>query len=70
MVVDIRKDEVRIMTDLEKIEKLCTTANVSAEDAKSALDACDGDILDAMIYLEKIGKVSIVTVGYFASLAI
>ena len=44
--------------DLEKIEKLCTTANVSAEDAKSALDVCDGDILDAMIYLEKIGKVS------------
>ena len=45
------------MTDLEKVEKLREKANVSFTEAKEALDSSDGDILDALIYLEKQGKV-------------
>ena len=40
----------------EKVEKLREKANVSYEDAKAALEAANGDILDAMIILEKEGK--------------
>lgn len=45
------------MATMELVEKLREKANVSYEDAKAALDACNDDILDAMIYLEKQGKV-------------
>lgn len=45
------------MENFEKVEKLRARANVSFEEAKAALDACDGDLLDAMVYLEKQGKV-------------
>ena len=45
------------MTDFEKIEKLREHANVTFEDAKAALDAANGDLLDAMIWLERNGKV-------------
>ncbi|MBO7356954.1 MAG: hypothetical protein J6U37_00310 [Lachnospiraceae bacterium] len=41
----------------EKVEKIRNTANVSYEEAKEALEAANGDLLDAMIYLEKNGKV-------------
>lgn len=41
----------------EKVEKLRERANVTFEEAKAALDACGGDLLDAMVYLEKMGKV-------------
>lgn len=44
------------MTDFEKIEKLRQHADVTFEEAKQALDAADGDILDAMIWLENHGK--------------
>jgi len=40
----------------EKVEKLREKANVSYEEAKNALEACGGDILEAMILLEKEGK--------------
>ena len=45
------------MDRLEKVEKLRSKANVSYEEAKEALDASNDDILDAMVYLEKKGKV-------------
>jgi len=45
------------MLTLEQVEKLREKANVSFEEAKAALDACGGDLLDALIYLEKQGKV-------------
>ena len=45
------------MTDLEKVEKLRERADVTYEEAKEALDASNGDLLDAMVYLEKHGKV-------------
>jgi len=44
------------MTDLEKAEKLREKADVSFAEAKEALDLSGGDILDALIYLEKQGK--------------
>ena len=46
------------MDEFEKIEKLVEKANVSFEEARDALKACDGDLLDAMVYLEKLGKTS------------
>ena len=45
------------MEQFEKVEKLREKANVSYEEAKEALEANDWDILDAMVYLEKLGKV-------------
>jgi hypothetical protein len=45
------------MDELEKVEKLRQRADVSYEEAKEALDAAGGDLLDAMVYLEKQGKV-------------
>jgi len=46
------------MDMFEKVEKLRERANVSYEDAKAALEQANGDILDAMIILEKQGKTS------------
>ncbi|RKM61726.1 hypothetical protein D6856_05860 [Butyrivibrio sp. XB500-5] len=45
------------MDEFEKIEKLRTRADVSYEEAKAALGEANGDLLDAMIILEKQGKV-------------
>ena len=45
------------MATLEQVEKLRERANVSFEEAKSALEASNDDLLDAMIFLEKQGKV-------------
>ncbi|MCL2167210.1 MAG: DUF4342 domain-containing protein [Clostridiales bacterium] len=45
------------MITLEQVEKLKERANVSYEDAKVALENSDGDMLDAVIYLEKQGKI-------------
>ena len=45
------------MEHFEKVEKLRERANVSYEEAKEALEAADWDLLDAMVYLEKKGKV-------------
>lgn len=51
------RKQVRVMDQLEKVEKLRQRANVTYEDAKNALEACQWDMLDAMVYLEKLGKV-------------
>ena len=45
------------MEEFEKVERLVEKAHVSYEDAKKALEESGGDMLDAMIYLEKEGKV-------------
>lgn len=45
------------MDEFDKVEKLRQRANVSYEEARDALRACDGDLLDAMVYLEKLGHV-------------
>ncbi|MCR5226632.1 MAG: hypothetical protein K6E27_05415 [Eubacterium sp.] len=52
------------MVDFEKVEKLVQKANVSYEDAKTALEAANGDMLDAIIALEKEGKVKSQTSSY------
>ena len=44
------------MDNLEKVEKLVDKACVTYEEAKAALEQADGDLLDAMIILEKGGK--------------
>lgn len=43
------------MKEYEKAERLRQCANVSYEEARDALRACGGDLLEAMIYLEKLG---------------
>jgi hypothetical protein len=56
------------MTTLEQVEKLCAMANISYEEAKAALDAANGDLLDAIIILEKQGKVHAPSgSGYYSS---
>jgi hypothetical protein len=45
------------MATLESVDKLRERANVSYDDAKAALEACGDDILEAMIWLEKQGKI-------------
>jgi hypothetical protein len=44
------------MDTFEKVEKLREKADVTFEEAKAALDEANGDLLDAMILLEKQGK--------------
>ena len=46
------------MENYQKIEKLVNTAGCSYEDAKAALEACGWDIIDAVISLEREGKVN------------
>ena len=56
------------MTNIEKVEKLREKANVNYADAKDALERSDWDVLDAMILLERDGKIptekNIVEVAY------
>lgn len=42
---------------LEKVEKIKEKTGVSYQEAKVALEAAGGDILDALVYLENQGKV-------------
>jgi len=51
------------MTTLEHVEKLRTMANISFAEAKTALDAANGDLLEAIILLEKQGKIIAPTGG-------
>lgn len=41
---------------LEQIDELRKRANVNYEDARDALEKCNGDMLEALIYLEKQNK--------------
>lgn len=41
---------------LEKIDIIRERTNASYEEAKEALEACDGNIVDALIYIEKSNK--------------
>lgn len=47
------------MEKLEKIEKLRERAEVSYDEAREAYEYADGDLLEALIYLEKQGKVQV-----------
>lgn len=46
------------MVTLEQVEKLREYANISYDEAKAALEKTDGDILQAIIELERQGKIS------------
>lgn len=43
--------------NLELIEMLRERANISYEEAKEALEKCNNDVVDALIYLEKQDKI-------------
>ncbi len=47
-----------MMDKLEKVEKIREKTGVSYDDARSALEACEYDVLDAIVYLEKLGKIN------------
>lgn len=53
------------MENLKLIEKLKDKANISYEDAKKVLENNNWDILDAMLYLERIGKVKKPSISTF-----
>ena len=46
------------MEMIEKVERLRERADVTYEEAKAALEEAGGDLLDAMVILERMGKVS------------
>jgi hypothetical protein len=45
------------MATLEMVDKLKQRAGVTYDEAKAALDACGDDLLEAIIYLERQGKI-------------
>ena len=45
------------MDQLEKVEKIREKTGATYEEAKAALEAADGDVLDALVYLENQGKI-------------
>lgn len=55
---------VLIMEMLEKVELVREKTGVSYQDAKDALEACDFDVLDAIIWLENAGKADMRTASY------
>jgi len=55
------------MTELEKAEKLREKTGVSYTEAKEALDNTDGSLLDALVFLEKQGRVETPPGGGFYS---
>ena len=42
----------------QQMERLCAHADVSPEPARAALEACDGDLLDALVWLEQQGIIA------------
>jgi hypothetical protein len=54
------------MENFEKIEQLVNKAGCSYEDAKAALEGCGWDMIDAIISLERDGKVKKESAAYTA----
>ena len=48
-----RRHLVQEMNEFEMIEKLVEKTNVSFEEASEALRACEGNLVDALVYLER-----------------
>ena len=55
------------MEMIEKVERLREKADVTYEEAKAALEQTDGDLLDAMVLLERQGKVKEPKQGAFST---
>ena len=51
------------MEDFAKVEKIVDVTGVSFEDAREALKVTDGDVLESVVYLEKIGKANTANYG-------
>lgn len=45
------------MISIEQVEKLLEYADVTFEEARDALEHCEGNLLDAIVHLERKGKV-------------
>lgn len=45
------------MENINLVEKLRSKTNISYEEAKTALELCNWDILDAIVYLERLGRI-------------
>ena len=54
------------MDNFEKIEQLVNKAGCSYEDAKAALEGCGWDMIDAIISLERDGKIKKESAAYSA----
>lgn len=55
------------MDNLEKVEKVREKTGVGYEEAKQALEASNYDMLDAIIYLEQLGKISYSGISRYSS---
>ena len=55
----------KIMDNLEKVEKIREKTGVTYEEAKKALEACNWDVLDAIVYLETLGRIDNPTGGVY-----
>ena len=55
------------MASLETVDKLRDRTGVSYDDAREALDSSDGDVLDALIWLEKNGKIEPPRVSHYST---
>ncbi|SEG35423.1 protein of unknown function [Eubacterium ruminantium] len=55
------------MDKLEKVEKIRQKTGASYTDAAQALDKCNGDVLDAIVYLERNGKIDEQSTATFSS---
>lgn len=55
------------MVTLEQVEKLRQYANISYEEAKAVLEETNGDILDAIVKLEKENRINAPEGGYYNS---
>ena len=47
------------MDHLEMVEKLREKANVTYDEARTALEVCNWDLLDALLLLENEGKLNL-----------
>lgn len=59
------KGATALEVTLELVEQLRQHANVSFADAKAALEHTDGDLLEALIWLEQQGKIDLAGVGSY-----
>ena len=55
------------MDKFEKAELICTKCGVTFEEAREALDACNEDVLDAVVWLERAGKAKTAQSAHFAT---
>lgn len=55
------------MVTLVQVERLCEHANISYDEARAALEETNGDILEAIINLEKQNRIQAPRGGYYNS---